>query len=509
MSRLRLCLGASTIGLVLTACTTLGPDFVQPTNSWQEGWQSPSFSELKTSPAAEDGAWWKQFGDPALDALIAEAVAKNTDLKAAGLRVLEARALVGLARAQRWPLTAANAAGGYGASAPEGTELHEADFWYANADISSGWEIDFWGKFRRGIEAADAGYFASIANYEDFAIILRAEVANAYFTHRTFEERLRAARENIGYQQRAVDIAGVLFRNGAESELDLQDARTQLLSTQASIPPMEAALVQARNALAVLLDRPPGPVPELKLSPPSLPKIPGTVAGEMPADLLRRRPDVRAAAFFAAAQSADIGIATADLYPSLSLVGSIGATRLSIGGPANVVNFAIGPSLRWNIFDFGRIRNNIRVQDAQFEQALAAYQSTVLRAAAEVDDSAIALKKSLEENVFLDESLAAAVRSLELADLTFQEGLSDFDRVLDAQAALLRQQDRQVSERGAAAINLVAVYKAIGGGWIAATESDFGDEATRARMKARTNWGDLLDPPPAQQPEQPAGVTHE
>ncbi|MFZ4687598.1 MAG: efflux transporter outer membrane subunit [Polymorphobacter sp.] len=479
--------------LLLSACTTLGPDFAAPEPAFDKDWQSPSLALLDTAPA--DGLWWQQFHDPALDALIAAAVAGNNNLKVAGLRVLEARAQLAAVTATRSPqAVVGTAAAGYGASAPGGAPIGKADFLYANVGISAGWEIDFWGRFRRGIESADAAYFASIANYEDFALILRAETARLYLVHRTLEQRLSVLRTNMDLQRRSVEITERLFREGAESELDLQQARTQLLTTQAAIPELEAAIVQTRNGLALLLGRPPGDLPELALSPPLLPDVPARVSADMPADLLRRRPDVRAAALRAGAQSAQIGFAKAELYPSLSLVGSLGVTRTTLGGLSNSVDIGVGPSLRWNFLDFGRIRGNIRVQDARFEQALTAYRDTVLQAATEVDSNAIAFAKNREEDAILAQSQAAARRSFDLATLRYREGISDFQRVLDAQAALLRQQDRYISNRGEVATGLVALYKALGGGWISASESDFADAETRARMAERTNWGGLLTP---------------
>ncbi len=480
--------------LALAGCTTLGPDFRLPPPAFDQDWHSPSLSGVDTAPAA--GLWWQQFNDPALDALMAAAVAGNNNLKIAGLRVLEARAQLAATAALRSPQAAvATAAAGYGASAPGNGSIRNYDALFASVGVSAGWEIDFWGKFRRAAEAADAGYFAQIANYDDFAILLRAQVAQLYLTHRTLEERLAVVRSNIVLQQRSVAITDLLFRRGADSELDLQQARTQLLATEAAVPELETGLVQTRNALSLLLGRAPGPIAELALSPSKLPGVPVTVAADMPADLLRRRPDVRAAALRAGAQSAQIGIARAELYPSLSLVGSLGVTRTTLGGLSNSLDVGIGPSLRWNFLDFGRIRNNVRVQDARLEQALTAYQDAVLQAASEVDNSAIAFAKAREEDAILAQSQAAAQRSLDLATIRYREGISDFQRVLDAQAALLRQQDRYISNRGQVATDLVQLYKALGGGWISSSEADYADAETRARMAARSDWGKLLTTP--------------
>ena len=494
---------AGAMAVLLAGCTTVGPDFNGPEPGFDRDWTSPSLSGVALAPA--DGLWWQQFHDPALTALIAAAEAGNNNLKIAGLRVLEARAQLAAVRSNLSPQSVTlNAAGGYGASAPGTTGVQNFDALFGTAAVNAGWEIDFWGKFKRGIEFADAGYLAQIAVRDDFAILMRAEVAKAYLDYRTLQERLAVVRTNIELQQRSVEITELLFRKGAESELDLQQARTQLLATQSTVPGLEAGLVQTRNGLALLLGRPPGPIPELALSPPKLPAVPDRVAADIPADLLRRRPDVRAAALRAGAQSAQIGVAKAELYPALSLVGSVGITRTTIGGLSNSLDIGIGPSLRWNFLDFGRICNNVRLQDARFEELLAVYRDTVLQAATEVDNSAIAFTKAQEQGTVLAGSQMAAKRSLDLATLQYRDGVSDFQRVLDAQAALLRSEDSYISNRGSVAVTLVMLYKALGGGWLATSETDLIDAATRARMAARTNWGDLLPPTePSPQPQSP------
>jgi NodT family efflux transporter outer membrane factor (OMF) lipoprotein len=481
------------VALPLSACTTLGPDFDGPAPGFEAQWQSPSLRDVRTAPGSV--AWWDGFGDPALSALVRAAQTDNPGLRVAGLRVLESRAQLAIAGSLNSPqAVSVTAGGGYGIAAPPGRRLENFDFAFASAGASLGWELDFWGRFRRTLESADALYAGSIADFEDSRLLLQAEVAKAYFTHRTFEERLAIVKQNLVLQQRSVEITELLFRRGIESELDVQQARTQLLATQASVPQLEAGLVQTRNALALLLGRPPGPLPELALAPSNLPALPDTLAAEVPGDLLLRRPDVRAAMLRAAAQSAQIGVAEADLYPNLGIVGSLGlgATSLSSG---TKVDLAIGPGLSWTLPLFGRARNGVRVQDARFEQALTLYRGTVLRAAAEVDNSAITVAKARDENVTLAAAQTAARRSLDLASLQYREGITDFQRVLDAQAGLLRQQDRFVTNRGQIANGIVDLYKALGGGWIPATEADFADQATRARMQGRTNWGTLLDMP--------------
>ena len=504
----RVYVAAGALCLILSGCTTVGPDFQSPTTAWDEGWVSPTLSGLaKTGEAPAD--WWRQFNDPALEALMTEVLATNPSLKIAGLRVLEARAQLGVAQSGLRPQqVVVNGAGGYGASAPGGAAISDFDALFGSAGISGGWEIDFWGRFRRGIESADANYFASTADYDDALILLRAQVAQLYFAYRTNQERLAIARQNAAFQKRSVEIAQTLFRNGATDELDLLQARTQNLGTLATIPPLETSLQQTRNALATLLGRPPGDLPELALSPDKLPAIPEPLAVSIPADLLRRRPDIRAAAFRAGAQSARIGVAKSDLYPHLSIFGAFSLTRTTMGGLSNSTDVGLGPSVSWNILDFGRIHNGVRVEDARFQQALEAYEATVLQAAREVDDASVAFARGREQTVVLDQAQQAARRALDIAMIGYKEGFVDFERVLTSQAALLNQQERYVSNRGQTLASLAGLYQALGGGWTAPGAPDYVDADTRAQMKARTNWGGLLDQPlPAAPPAQADPVT--
>jgi NodT family efflux transporter outer membrane factor (OMF) lipoprotein len=483
----------------LAGCTTLGPQFEPPLTSWDAEWKSEALDQLPKSDVVADGRWWTQFNDPALDALITLAVRNNNNLKIAGLRVIEARAQLGIARSALFPQqVVASVGSGYGASASDGRPIGGSDFAFVTGALSTGWEIDFWGRFKRGVESADSGYFGSIANYDDFAILLRAEVAQLYVNYRLTEARLKVAQSNVEVQRRTYQITKLLFDKGANDELDLQQARTQLSATEGTIPGIEASLRQIRNALSVLTGQPPGTLAELDQQYAEIPVAARTVAVEIPADFLRQRPDVRSAAYAAAAQSARIGIAMADLYPSFSLFGNVGLTGTDLGSVTNVIDINVGPSLRWNVLDFGRIKGNVRVQDARFEQAMLAYQEAVLQAAADVDNNAVAFESALRETQILETSAKAAARSTQLAQLRYREGLSDFQRVLDAQAALLRQQDRLIVSQAQASTSLIALYKSLGGGWISAQESDFADDAMRERMKARINWGGLIDTAPTQ-----------
>ncbi len=475
---------------------SVGPDFQPQHEAWSKHWSSASLGQVTQQATQPDvRQWWQIFGDQNLERLIAEADADNGDLKIAGLRVLEARAQVGVALAGRYPqVQQANADVLYSArKRSDGFNPRSGGYWQYGAGFSIGWELDFWGRFSRAVESADAAFFAAQANHDAALVLLHAQVADTYFTLRTAEARLRIARENAQLQKRSYQIAQKLFKSGETDELDLQQAKTQYLGTLSSIPDLESQIVLSRHALSVLMGRPPGPLPELDLQSGKegvIPLVGHAVLQDVPADLLLRRPDVRAAEYQMAAQSALIGVAKADLYPSVSLLGSLVWSASSLTGSPNTLALVAGPSITWNVFDHGRITNNVRVQDARLQQLTVAYQNTVREAAREADDAATALIAALQRDTILNDAQGAARRSLTLANTIYREGYSDFQRVLDAQRALFAQQDAYVVNRSNAVGSLIALYKALGGGWY--SEQPLVDPATRAQMQQRTDWGDLL-----------------
>ncbi|WP_454757974.1 efflux transporter outer membrane subunit [Cupriavidus campinensis] len=483
----------------LHGCARLGPDMTPQREDWTATWRSEAIDTVTETGAQPDlREWWQVFADPALERLMAEADAHNAGLQIAGLRVLEARAQLGIAQAGRFPQVQQVGADVLYTDRRQSGGRNPANsrFWQYSANFDIGWELDFWGRFARAIESADAAYFAAQANRDDVLVLLHAQMAETYYALRTAEARLRIARDNAALQHRSFEITEKLFRSGQTDELDLQQARTQYLGTLSTIPEFEGQILRTRNALAVLIGRPPGMLPnlpELAAHEGELPLIGRAVLQDVPANLLLRRPDVRAAEWQIAAQSALIGVALADLYPSLTLIGSIGWSASTLGGTPNNFTLLGGPSLRWNVFDYGRIRNNVRMQDARLQQLIVAYQESVRQAAREADDAASGLIKAFERDVILRDAAISARRSLTLANALYREGYSDFQRVLDAQRALSAQQDTYLVNRGSAVSNLIALYKALGGGWH--TDQMLVDAATRTQMQQRTDWGVLLDEP--------------
>ncbi|MGZ5051645.1 MAG: efflux transporter outer membrane subunit [Methylobacter sp.] len=495
--------------LLLSGCM-VGPDYVRPATETANQWLEAEDKRLNTTSAAQQ-AWWKAFNDPMLDRLIEQAYFDNLNIRVAGVRVLEARAQLGVAIGDLYPqnqqLTGALNKIHLSQRASQAAFSRIFDYTQSQLGLSASWEIDFWGKFRRAIESADAGMKAAMADYNNALVSLTADVAHAYITIRTLEKRLDIARQNVDTQKESLAIAQIRYNGGTTSERDVEQARTVLAGTQASIPTLEMALRQQQNALSVLLGKPPGKMGDLLTGTARIPSPPAQVAVGIPAELLRRRPDVRHAEWQAAAQSARIGITQAALYPAISLSGTFGFLSSDVGAfklsdvfmwQSRVANF--GPALQWNIFNYGQITNQVRVQDARLQELLVSYQNTVLNAQREVEDNLVAFLRTQERAQALGESTAAAQRSLNLATLQYRQGITDFTTVLTAQQALLSEQDNLASTLGDIANNLVGVYRALGGGWQVREGNDVVPDAVKEQMAKRTDWGGLLQPYSEQAP---------
>jgi NodT family efflux transporter outer membrane factor (OMF) lipoprotein len=506
--------------LLLTAlasgCAPVGPDFVRPEVPANPAWLEAEL-ELYDTNAPELAEWWKQLNDPILDRLIEAALERNNNLMIAGLRVIEAQAALNIARGNQYPQQQVIVGDATAVGASESnanTTAGDLSFTQFNLGASVSWEIDFWGRFRRGVEAADASLLASVADFDDVRLLLIAAVADIYVAIRATEEQLKLARDSVALQQRSYDIVRVLYENGEKSELDALQAETLLLSSQATIPNLELALQQARNALSLLLGMPPQAVREGMVGEGVLPTLPESIAVGIPANLLRQRPDVRSAELQAMAQNAVVGISSANLYPSFSLNGFLGlaaagstdTTRTGDSGigelfRAESLTYSVGPSFVWPFLNYGRIRNDIRVQDARLQQALIGYRETVLQAAREVEDAMIGLSRTMEQVALLGKTVNVAERSADISMLRYSEGFADYQRVLNAQQSLFGAQQRFAATRGAVLSNFVAVFRSLGGGWQSTEPRRYLDDATREQMEERTNWGDLLDNPPPEEEE--------
>ncbi len=516
-------LGVYNVGVVLSlslavlfgGCAHLpmvGPDYERPEVPEAKEWIEKDDPRIKIE-AADFSTWWKVFDDSVLETLVARGYQQNLPLQIAGIRILEARAQLGIAVGDKYPQLQQGRTSYTRANLSENTANTSPTLDSAYGEIDFGfdaaWELDLWGKFRRAVELSLGNLEASIANYDDILVSLTAEVARTYVLIRTLEERLKIARENVRIQQRSLQIAEARFEGGDVTELDVQQARALLGDTQALIPRLQASLRQAKNGLAILLGTLPGKVDQILGQPKPIPTVPAEVAVGIPAELLRRRPDIQFAERQIAAQSAQIGVAKADLYPHFTLFGSFGlrasdATLTTAGGltgsefsdvwDSDSVEFFAGPSFRWDILNYGRIRNRVRIQDARFQQLAVNYQNTVLQAAQETEDAMVGFLRSQEETGFLLDSVAASKRSVDLSLIQYREGLVDYQRVLDTQRFLSQQQDKLTETRGSVNLNLVALYKALGGGWEIRVGKDFVPDETKDEMRKRTNWGGLLAP---------------
>jgi len=487
--------------LLVTGCKTVGPDFEKPEVPTADTWLDAENEKVDTMSASYQD-WWEVFDDPALSGLIDAAYKQNLSLQVAGLRVMEARAQLGIATGLKYPQSQ-SVGGGYtyarsSINAPPLSNLpsdvlagvdRTNGAWSAGFDAA--WEADIWGKFRRGVEAADANLAASMLNYDAVLVTLTGDVAALYILIRTLEERLDFTHANVKLQQHALNLADTRFKLGATSELDVQQAKGLLYNTQALIPVFTLNLERTRNTLSFLLGMPPSNLETLLGTSRKIPAAPESVAVGIPADLLRRRPDVRAAEMAAAAQSASIGISQADLYPSFVLAGSIGLAGAGVSDSGATTGF-ITPFFKWNIFNYGRIKNNVRVQDARFEQAVTSYQNSALAAAKEVQDGLQGFLRTQEQVSYLQNAVAASSRAVELALEQYSQGASDYTRVLNTQTALLVQQDSLTSARGQVVSNLVATYKALGGGWQLREGSNYVRPDLIDSMEDRTDWGGLL-----------------
>ena len=486
--------------LVLQACTNLGPDYEEPSVEWLDTWETDLYGQAQANTVKEEDLafWWQAFNDPVLNNLINTARRENPSLQIAGLAILESRALLGIATGSQYPQVQ-QASGSWARVDRWDTEGDDSwdrsDLNRYDAGFDIAWEIDFWGRWRRGVESADAAYFASITNQQNAQVLLAAQVAQAYYTYRTIARQIEIAQENGALQKRSLDITTRLYNSGQSAELDVQQAQTQYLATIATIPDLEIRLRQVENALSILLGRRPGDLPELAGLEATLPELAPVLIDDVPARLMMRRPDIRSSAWAVAAQSAQIGIAEAELYPSVSLFGTVGWSGNSLGNTNDSLSTAVGPSFTWKLFNYGRLKNNVRVQDARLQQAIEGYQLSVLVAAGEIDDAAISVVKTRDQQVLLADSLAAAERSLALSTKRYQEGYSDFQRVLTAQRARAAASASYVANQGAHINAVIAFYKALGGGWQPATADDLIPEDMRQAMAERTDWDDLLEAP--------------
>jgi NodT family efflux transporter outer membrane factor (OMF) lipoprotein len=500
--------------LPLTACA-VGPNFISPAAPITDKFLGANDRSLK-SGRQDYRDWWKVFRDPTLDRLVQTAYDQNLTLLSAGTRVLQARAALGIAIGSFYPQVQQGTGSLIYTQPSAATPLALPNatpnqFWTDALGAQAAWELDVWGKFRRGVESADGAYLASIANYDDVLVTLVGDVAVTYIGIRTTEQLIEIARSNIGKQEQALEIAQAKFKGGGNSERDVFQARNVLEQTRAAIPQLTIQLQQGEHALCVLLGIPPISLNVLLArSRGRIPVPPGTIAVGIPGDLLRRRPDVRAAELAALAQSAQIGVAEAELYPAISITGTFGGAASTTNGhnlgqivSSKGITYAAGPSFQWNILNYGQITNNVRLQDAKLQQLLVDYQNTVLTAQQQVDDGISTFVQSRIQVGYLRKSAEDARGALKLGTEQYAQGATDFTTVLTAEQNLFQAESNVATTSANVALGATAIYRALGGGWQIREDSYFVTAATAEQMRARTSWGVLLPPPGALQPPAP------
>jgi NodT family efflux transporter outer membrane factor (OMF) lipoprotein len=461
---------ALAVAFTLSACA-VGPDYQPPEPVTPDSWhQLPATGVRVESPDAPSlAAWWTTLNDPQLNELIERALAENRTVKQAHARVVQARAQRAIVGSGFWPSIGASTGASRSESESNFNESGEVVSTVGesyNAGLSTSWELDLFGGQRRSYESATAQLAATEADMRDVLVVLLGDVALSYVGVRTAQSRLDFAERNLESQREALDITRWRAEAGLTTVLDVEQANTSYEQTRASIPSLESSLVQNMNRLAVLTGRAPGTLQAALQPRKPIPVAPVDIVAGVPADVLRRRPDIRSAERQLAAQTAQVGVATAALYPSLSLNGSISWTSLTAGDLLDGFrNERSGVTLSLPIFNAGALRQGIKVENALVDQALAAYESTVLAAYEEVENSLDAWTSEQRRHEALVRAVESARRAAELALVQYNSGLVDFQTVLTADRQLISLEDSLAISDGEMTSNLIRLYKALGGGW--------------------------------------------
>lgn len=455
-------IGCLSLTCWLTACA-VGPDYRAPDMPVPDTWHSQPHANVRPdNPEAPLlASWWTVLNDPTLNQLIERALAENLTVKQATARVVEARARRAITGASFWPAIGASAGGSRSDSDLSGDQ----ETWDGGLDAS--WEIDLFGGRRRAFESSTAQLAATEADLRDVLVSLLGEVALSYVDVRTSQSRLTYAERNLASQREVVDITTWRADAGLATVLDVEQAKSSYSTTLAALPSLESALEAGKNRLAVLTGQTPGALEETLRERKSIPVAPVEVISSVPADVMRRRPDIRAAERQLAAQTAQVGVATAELYPSLSLNGSIGVTAGAAGDlfSDGLQATRYGLSLSMPIFRAGALRQNIKATNAVVDQALAVYEATVLAAYEEVENSLTQWVNEQRRHAALIDSAASARLASELALTQYNSGLVDFQTVLTADRQLISAEDALAVSDGEMTSNLIRLYKALGGGW--------------------------------------------
>ena len=474
---------------LLQGCINLGPDYVRPDAEVQVDWLENTDSRVSSAPPTDPRWWQAAFHDAVLDQLVEMALQENLTLRSAGLRVLQSQQQLAIAIGSQFPQQ--QQVNGSASRQKQNLLI----FNNYNLGFNLGWELDFWGRFRRLVESSSASLEASVGGYDAALVSLVSQVSQTYILIRTYEDRLVAARLNIKLQEESFRIATAKFNAGEVSELDVKQAETLLNNTRASVPELEISLQQLKNSLAILLGKPPHDMNSLLAETSGIPDAPPSIALGMPQDLLRRRPDIRVAERQLAAQSAQIGFAETDLYPHLSIGGTVGSSAMHSNDlfKSETEFWSLFGAFEWDVLSYGRLSSNVRLQDAIFQQLLVDYRNQVLQAQGEAENAIVAYLKSHQQLESYRAASEASRRAVEVAVIRYQEGEMDFNTLITTLASNVQQQDLLAATRGSVSSNLVQVYRALGGGWEIRDNRDPVEmlpDSTKNEMRARTSYWD-------------------
>lgn len=465
----------------VTGCTTpleyfrngckVGPNYATPPAPVARDWIDAGDQRVQRS-CEEVVLWWKVFNDRTLDSLICTAYHQNLTLREAGFRILQARAQLGIAFGNVFPQTQ-NMTGSYtrfaesqATAQSSGGTFGPQFFSQWDYGFNLAWELDFWGRFRRAVESNSASLDAAVADFDAAILTLLGDVATNYVQMRTFQQRIKYAQDNVRIQRDTLQIVEARFKASTISELDLAQARSTLKATEAAVEELEIGLRLTTNQLCILLGMPPDDL-QARIGNGTIPVAPPAVVVGIPADLLRRRPDVRAAERRLAAQCAQIGIAESEFYPHISLTGTLGGSAEQFKDlfTPEAFNSNVGPSFQWNLLNYCRILNNVRLQDARFQELVATYQNTVLSANQDVENGLVTYLRGQQRTALQQESVDNAAKAVSVALLQYKAGTTDFTTVTQVEQVQVLQQDTLAQAQGEIAAGLIQVYRALGGGW--------------------------------------------
>jgi NodT family efflux transporter outer membrane factor (OMF) lipoprotein len=476
---------------LISGCS-VGPDYKRPDAAVEPNWLDIEDTLVSGDPPSDPNWWATAFHDPHLDKLITMSLEGNLTLRSAGLRVLQSQQQHAIAIGNQYPQFQQIS----GLASKERSSGNTFEDY--NLDFNISWEVDFWGRFRRQVESASALLDASVANYDDAVLSLVSQVAQTYTLIRTFQDRIVVAKDNIDLQAESLRIARAKADAGEVTELDADQAETLLYNTKATVSSLEISLQQLKNSLATLLGKPPFDLNHLLGEKHYIPHAKAEIALGMPQDIIRRRPDVRFAERQLAAQSAQIGFAMTELYPHFSIGGSIGTDKINNVNlfDSKSESWSLFGLFEWNVFNYGRLKSNVRLQDAVFQQLLVDYRNTVLQSQVDAENAIVAYLKSHQQLASYKRAAQASQRSVEISKAQYDNGLVNYNTVINTLTANVAQQDLLSLTKGTVAVNLIEVYKSLGGGWEIRGNRDPVDllpSETKEQMRQRTkNWKGVL-----------------